>query len=241
MTKNILADVNVDEIVKKSLRSSLPTPVKPDAKQVDLQESFVAEPKTYSQVSEFVSQKTKDAHVVLYKEYIESLNKTSAELDTVNRQDVNSRHCEFASLKRDETSNLNATWLHELYFANCFDPQSEIYMDSIAFIKIQRDFGTFDDWQKDVVACGLAAGEGWVVCGYNIFLKKYVNTVIKNHADSTMLGLYPIVVIDMWSHSYYRDYLTDKKSYLVSQMREINWNVVEQRVTRAESIAEVLK
>lgn len=240
--KNLLADINVDDIVKKSIRASLPAQASKSGDVItSLQESFVAEPKSYSQVSEFVSQKTKEAHIQTYREYIESLNRTSAELDTADRHDVNAHHSEYASLKRDETFNLNATWLHELYFANCFDPQSEVYMDSIAYIKIQRDFGNFDDWQKDFVACGLAAGEGWAVCGYNIFLKKYVNTVVKGHSDSVMLGLYPIVVVDLWSHAYFRDYLNDKKSYLVSQMREINWNVVEQRVTRAESIAEVLK
>jgi superoxide dismutase len=55
-----------------------------------------------------------------------------------------------------------------------------------------------------------------------------------------MLGFYPIVVLDMWEHAY-RDYYADKNSYIVSQMREINWNVVEERVNKAEQIAQVLK
>jgi superoxide dismutase len=45
----------------------------------------------------------------------------------------------------------------------------------------------------------------------------------------------------MWEHAYYRDYLTDKKSYLISQMREINWNVVEERVKKAEALGQVLR
>ena len=144
-------------------------------------------------------------------------------------------------MKLDETYNLNSVWLHELYFANCFDPNSEIYMDSMAYLRLQRDFGTFDDWQKDFIACATSVGEGWAVCGYNIFLRKYVNTVISHHSGDVMLGLYPIVVVDMWSHSYYRDYLSDKKSYIIAQMKEINWNVVEDRLRKSESIAEVLK
>jgi superoxide dismutase len=49
-----------------------------------------------------------------------------------------------------------------------------------------------------------------------------------------------VIVLDVWEHAY-RDYLNDKQSYIVSQMREINWNVVEERVKKAEQIAQVLK
>jgi superoxide dismutase len=56
-----------------------------------------------------------------------------------------------------------------------------------------------------------------------------------------MLGLYPVIVIDMWEHAYSKDYLDDKRNYLISRMREIDWNVVEERVNKAERIAEVLK
>jgi superoxide dismutase len=35
--------------------------------------------------------------------------------------------------------------------------------------------------------------------------------------------------------------LSDRSSYVIAQMREINWNVVEERIERAEKIAEALK
>jgi superoxide dismutase, Fe-Mn family len=232
--KKILEGIDVESIIKTAIRKEIP---------VLTGEAYVAQPKPYSQVSELVSQKTKEAHTVLYKEYIESLNKVSSELDAVSRttEAVNARHSPYRSLKLDESYNLNSVWLHELYFANCFDPRSEVYMDSMAFLRLERDFGTFTDWQRDFMACALSAGEGWAVCGYHMFLKKYVNTVISHHSGDVMMGLYPIIVVDMWSHSYYRDHLTDKKSYLVAQMRELNWNTIESRFSKAESLHEVLK
>jgi Fe-Mn family superoxide dismutase len=114
-------------------------------------------------------------------------------------------------------------------------------MDSIAYLKLQRDFGTFDDWQRDFIACALAAGNGWVVCGYHTFLKRYVNMLVSHHSGDIMVGVYPVVVVDMWEHSYYRDYLSDKKSYLISQMREFNWTVIEDRFKRAEAISAAVK
>lgn len=231
---NPFAGVDVDGIIKNAIKG-----------QTDLvsslDESYVHEPKPFKQVTEFVSQKTKDSHVELYKNYVESLNKVSAELDTAPRNQSNPRHSEFRTLKIDETYNLNAAWFHELYFANCFDPHSEIVMDSIAYLKLQRDFGTFEDWQRDFMSCALSAGNGWAICGYNMFLKRYVNTFVSGHNENVFAGFYPLIVVDMWEHAYTRDYLTDKKSYLVSQMRELNWNVIEERFKKTEAIGAVLK
>jgi len=237
--KGLLSDVDVDGIVKKSIRQQMGKDV-PKITE-GLNESYVAEPKTFKQVTEFLSQKAKGAHVELYKGYVESSNKTSSELDTVERNEVNSRHSAFRSLKLDEAYNLNAVWLHELFFSNCFDPHSEIAMDSNAYLRLQRDFGTFDDWQKDFMACAMSAGNGWAICGYNLYLRKFVNTFVSHHSGDVMMGLFPLVVVDMWEHAYERDYLNDKKSYLVAVMREFNWNVIEDRFNRAEKLAQAVK
>ena len=221
----------VKQAVDETVTSKLPK----------LEEAFVHEPKPFKQVSEFVSQKTKSAHEELYKGYVESFNKVSNELDTADRADANPRHSQYRSLKIDETFNLNAMWLHELYFANCYDPHSEVTMDSMSYMRLERDFGTFDDWQKDFMACALASKAGWAVTGYHMFLRKYVNVMIDEHSGHVPMGVYPVIVVDMWEHAYYRDYLTDKKSYLIAQMREFNWNVIEERFKKAEGIAQVVK
>ena len=227
---SIMSEASVENIIKHALRG-----------KKAVSESYVAQPKPYKQVSELSSQKTKDAHVGLYKNYVETLNAVSAELDTAPRETANSRSSEFRHLKLDETFNLNATWLHELYFANCFDPHSNVYMDSKSFLRLERDFGTFEDWQKDFIACAMSAGNGWAICGYSIFLKRFVNTVVCDHSKDVMMGLYPLIVVDMHEHAYYRDYLSDKKSFLIAQMREFNWNTIEERFLKAEAINEVLK
>lgn len=234
-TDDLVSQLDLQTIVKASIKEH------GEKLTGGLGESYVAQPKQFKQSSELVSQKTKESHTQLYKNYILSFNEASVELDTADRGDTNSRHSDFRSLKLDETYNINAVWLHELYFANCFDPHSEVYMDSKSYMRLERDFGTFNDWQKDFIACALSAGNGWAICGYNIFLKRYVNTFISNHSQDVMMGLYPLIVVDMWEHAYYKDYASDKKSYLISQMREFNWDVIEERFLKAEAINEVLK
>lgn len=226
-------------IVKNSIAKSGLTSEHKKVKE-NVSEAYFAQQKSFKQVSELVSQKTKTAHADLYKELLEALNSTSTNLDSTNK-DVNSFDLKFANLKTSESRYLNAVWLHELYFSNCFDPHSEITMDSKSYIRIERDFGTFDDWQKDFIACAITSQNGWVVCGYNMFLKKFVNTIINLESQDVMIGLYPTIVVDVHEHAYVRDYLTDKKSYIISQMRELNWNVIEERFNKADAIGEVLK
>jgi superoxide dismutase, Fe-Mn family len=244
----ILEGMDLERVITASLKKQLPHDEDEGATGGQgmlvppggLIEAYVAEPKPFSQVTEFLSQKAKDAHTQLYKGYVETLNRVSSELDTAERSKADSKHSEFRSLKLDEAYNLNAVWLHELYFANCFDPHSEVYMDSMAYLRLERDFGTFEDWQKDFMGCALACGNGWAVCGYNTYLQRYINTMVSNHSQDMMLGTYPLIVIDMWEHAYAKDYQTDKKSYLIAMMKELNWNVIVERVKKAESIAEVL-
>lgn len=225
--------MNVDNLIKKAI-SEVITPE-------TVKEAYVAEPKQYRQTTDYLTQKNKDAHLELYNQYIKDLNNVSAKLDTADRENANSNNSNFRSFKLDETYNCNAVWLHELHFANCFDPHSEIFMDSISYLRLERDFGSFENWQEDFIACGMACGEGWVVTGYNMFLKRYVNTIVSHHSCDVMMGLYPTIVLDCWSHAYYKDYLNDKKSYIMTQMREFNWEIINERFTKSESIAEVLK
>ena len=206
-----------------------------------LSEAFIAEPKPFKQVSELLSQKLKDSHRALYNDYVSAFNSVSAQLDGTVRDNVSSNNSQYRSLKIDEVRNLNAVWLHELYFANCFDPHSEIRMDTKSFMRLERDFGTFNDWQLDFMAAAESAGQGWAITGFNLFLKRYVTTFVSQNDTNVMVGIYPVIVLDMHEHAYSRDYLSDKRSYIISQMKEFNWDVIEERFLKAESINEALK
>ena len=126
-----------------------------------LNESIVIQKKTFDIKTDYLSTDTIKNHEELYNQYVKDFNKVSAELDTAERVDVNSNDSRYRSLKVDETYNLNAAYLHELYFANIADASSNISMDSLAYMRLSRDFGTFDDWQKDFIACCMGSRCGW--------------------------------------------------------------------------------
>ena len=46
---------------------------------------------------------------------------------------------------------------------------------------------------------------------------------------------------ELWQHAYYKDYLKDVKDYTINMMRELNWNVIEERFKRTDKIAQVVR
>jgi Fe-Mn family superoxide dismutase len=225
-------DKALSGIVKKSYRKVAPVP--------SLQEGYIAQQKVYGQVTEFATRENKSFHQDLYQNYIASLNKLSATIDASPKDDVNSRSSMYRTLKADESYNLNAVWLHELYFANCFDPHSTIYMDSPSYIHIQRQWGSFDSWQSDFMACAQASGNGYALLGMNIFLRQYVNTFVTGYSQDVMMGMFPILAIDCHEHAYFDMFFGDKNSFIVACMREINWDVIDSRIDKAEQILHIL-
>jgi len=226
----------VAELIKNTLNVKSEKP-----ETEELNEALVAQTKTYSLPTEALSQANKKNHYELYEQYIKDFNRISAELDAVSRSDASSNHSLFRSLKIDETFNLNAIYLHELYFANIGDLQSEITMDTLSFMRLERDFGSFDQWQMDFLACATASRCGWVITGYNIFTQNYMNYVVDLHSLQVPVGVIPVIVMDVWQHAYYKDYLKNVSEYTQNMMRELNWNVIESRFQRAEKAAQALK
>lgn len=206
-----------------------------------LEESYSAQQKQFSIKTDFLSEKNLNNHIELYKGYLENFNKVSAELDTADRSNVNGNHSDFRNKKLDETYNMNAIYLHELFFANIGDTYSQINMDTLSYMRLNRDFGTFDDWQKDFIACALSSRCGWAITYLNLYTQSYMNCFIDLHSKDVPAGMYPIVVMDMWQHSYYKDYLKDSKTYLIAMMKQLDWNVIESRIEKADKILNVIR
>jgi Fe-Mn family superoxide dismutase len=199
-----------------------------------LAESVILLPKVWILKTERLSTKTKEAHMKLYKEHLDVTNKIGIRLDAVNREVSDSDHSAFRSLKVDETENKNSVLLHELYFSNISDLTSAISADTLAYMRLARDWGTFDNWQFDFIACCMAAREGWAITYLDPYKNKYMNCVIDGDASNIPLGGIPVVVMDLHAHSYFYDYVSDKRTYVNAMMKELNWAVIEARIIVAE-------
>jgi len=205
-----------------------------------LNESLVAQKKPFDLKTDFLSDGNIQNHIELYEGYIQTFNRISSELDSADKE-ANSNHSTFKNLKHDETYNLNGAYLHELYFANIGDPNSQITMDSLSYMRLSRDFGSFDAWQKDFIACCQSSRCGWAITYLNTYTQTLMNCVIDLHSQNVPVGMFPVVVMDLWQHAYYKDYLKDSKTYTNAMMKQFRWPVIEKRILKSDKIAQILR
>ena len=205
-----------------------------------LKEAYVTQAKKFKLSTEFLSDKVKTARQKDFEAYVDALNETSARLDTASREDANNNASEYRQLKVDEMYCLNASFLRAFHFENISDLQSELSMDSLAFMRLERDFGSFDEWQKDFIACGMSSRDGYAVTAFNAYLGRYMNVVIDGESENVPVGCFPVICLDVSEGSYFKDYLDDRKTYLVAMMKELNWEKIEERIKKTEKIAKIV-
>lgn len=221
------------EIIETPKSNVLPSTTKQQANNV-VKEALIASQGSFILKTEKLSKEAKVCHENLYRNYVQAFNKVSSELDAVNKYEADCYSSMYRSFKIDECFNLNAIKLHELYFNNISDLSSTVNVDSLPFMKFSRDFGNFENWQFDFMAAAMSAREGWAITVFEPFRNTYMNICVDSHNIGIPVNTVPVLVIDMWSHSFFTDYGIDKRSYLVCMMREINWDVVEARMSIAE-------
>lgn len=223
---------------KKNLSSEIKTAINDSLGGV-LEEAYVTEPKKYDLRTEFLSDAAKKTLYKEFESYVDALNRVSAELDGADRDDANNKSSDFRNLKLDETHNMNAAFLRALFFENIDDLDSRVTMDTLAFMRLERDFGTFDEWQRDFIACCMSSRDGYAVTGYSTFLKRYMNFVIDNEAKNVPVGVFPVIVLEVDAVAYTKDYLGNRRAYINAMMKELDWVKIESRFKRAEAIKKV--
>lgn len=230
-----MSSINEKEIVKiirETLGTSSPKP--------SINEAYVLQPKQYSIETDLLSQKAVAATIQDFDETVKVCNEISAKLDSVDRTTANDKDSAFRELKSAESYNLNSAFLSSLHLDNIADPASKISMDSLAYIRLARDFGSFDDWQKDFIACAMSARDGYVATVYNGSLNRYMNVMIDESSAGIMMNCYPVICLCVKPQCYVRDYLNDRRSYVFAMMKELRWSLVEQRIRKADKLSKLL-
>jgi Fe-Mn family superoxide dismutase len=161
-------------------------------------------------------------HDVLYAGYVKKVNEIREKLKVANREEANATFSDFRALKVEETFALNAVKLHEGYFDNLGGdgkPSGKILKI------IEEDFGSFEEWERDFKSCGMVA-RGWVVLAFDLTDKKIHNFVCDAHNLYGIWNCIPLLILDMYEHAYFIDFVTSKKKYIDIFMQNVDWKFV---------------
>jgi len=226
--------------MSKELEQKISSVVDKALKPYLVKEAYVTAPKKFKLSTEKLSEKVKKSRIDHFEKTVDALNKISAQLDGASIENAdNNISSNFRNLKMAESFCLNDAFLQAEFLGNISDLNSTISMDMLCFMRLNRDFGTFETWQENFIACAKSSRNGYVVTAYSIYLKRYINFVVDDASMGVPFAAIPVIVLDVGKGCYVRDYIDDINSYVVNMMREFNWNEIEERFKRSERVSKV--
>lgn len=134
----------------------------------------------------------------------------------------------YNDLKREHLLRTGSVVFHEYYFDNLGGNGQA----GAAERKTLADaFGSFDAWEGEFrrIGAGLGGGAGWVVLGYNTHTRQLENYWLADHAHGPAATL-PLLVLDMYEHSYQMDYGAAAAKYIDAFFKNIQWDTVAARI-----------
>jgi Fe-Mn family superoxide dismutase len=137
----------------------------------------------------------------------------------------------YNDLKREHLMRMGSVVLHEYYFDNMAPPGSR---DSELDRMLAQAFGSVANWEKEFrrIGAGLGGGSGWVMLGWNTHTQTLENYWMWDHMHAPAATM-PILLMDMYEHSYHMDFGAATNQYIDAFMRNINWAVVADRLDQA--------
>lgn len=165
-------------------------------------------------------------HIKLYEGYVKHANLISQKINDLSNNPDSSY--ELSEARRRFSFEFDGMRNHELYFGALEGSKIDI-SDSKLKTKIVEQFGSYENWEKDFKTVAKTRGIGWSILYYDAQTDSLLNSWVDEQHLGHLVGLNPLVALDMWEHSFVADYLPSGKStYIDDYMSQINWSFVEQ-------------
>lgn len=188
------------------------------------------EPRTFN-IGELhgISKETIELHLGLYEGYVKHVNvihDTIAEL----KKDSEKNAFALGEVQRRLGFEFGGMKNHEAYFEQ-FEGGAQVLPESDLKTRLETQFGSVESFIAHFRAIAMTRGVGWAMLYYDREAKRLVATWV----DEQHLGQLPtldiVLALDMWEHSYLRDYLPKEKAgYVDAFFNNLNWEVVTGRM-----------
>jgi Fe-Mn family superoxide dismutase len=164
-----------------------------------------------------------EMHFKLYSGYVNNTNNVLEQLKKVQKGTQ-----EYFGLKRRLAWEFNGMRLHEYYFGN-LGKYVPLKKETALYRQIEKDFGSYNQWENDFIQTGLLRGIGWVVLYFDPIQDRLLNIWIDDHNTGNLTGARPILVMDCWEHAYITQFKLDRKQYISVFLKNINWDITTER------------
>lgn len=197
-----------------------------------MRKDYIADKLSIAQDLDGLSLKMLKEHFKLYEGYVKKSNEIQTKLEAADKTEANGVYSYIGELKRQETFAVNGMKLHEVYFGELNGSPSTC-AGTIIEKMIDEDFGSVDKWKEDMVATGLSA-RGWAILCYDFRDNHLHNYGADGHNVGAVWGAIPLIALDIYEHAYFMDYGVNRKDYIASFFKNLDWNYVNGVVKKFE-------
>lgn len=156
--------------------------------------------------------------------YVAGANAAVEALRKINNETLSAEY--IPSATQNLAFNLGGHILHTLYW-HCMMPVPGCLPQGVLADALQRSFGSYEAFYR--LFSGVAEkiqGSGWAVMGVDCMSNRLIICGILRHQDVLVPGFTPLLACDVWEHAYYLTWKNNRKGYIETFMRHINWNAV---------------
>lgn len=176
-----------------------------------------------------ISSKTIEEHLKLYSGYVKHTNLILEKVKELSENREDNSYL-IGELRRRFGFEFDGMRNHEYYFESFEGGSLELGKESKLFKLIEESFGSFENWLNEFKYLAKTRGVGWAILYFDDRNSNLLNTWVDEQQSGHLMGLKPVVTLDMWEHSFVIDFPpSEKAKYIEAFFDNLNWKVISDR------------
>ncbi len=176
-----------------------------------------------------ISTETIEEHIGLYNGYVKHVNLIAEKIAAYNHDPENNSYA-ISEMQRRLGFEFGGMRNHEYYFTQLEGGAKALPEGKLREL-IERQWGNLESWKARFEKIAMTRGVGWAMLYHDPHTDQLVVTWVDEQHIGQLADLDIVLALDMWEHSYMRDYVpSKKKEYIDAFFRNLNWEVVASRV-----------
>ncbi|HIZ35416.1 MAG TPA: superoxide dismutase [Candidatus Ruania gallistercoris] len=144
-------------------------------------------------------------------------------------------HAAVNLLEKNLAFNLGGHINHTIFWNN-LSPDGGGQPEGELAAAITEFFGSFEAFQAHFTANATGIqGSGWSVLGWDSLGQRLAIFQLFDQQANVPVSITPLLMLDMWEHAFYLDYLNVKADYVKAFWNIANWQDVAARLEKARA------
>lgn len=190
-------------------------------------------PYDYAALQPYISEQIMKLHHDKHHDvYVKGANTAVEKLDEAREK---GDYAAIGTLEKNLAFHLGGHTNHSVFWTNMSPDGGDKPTGELA-AAIDEYFGSFDGFRAQFAANALAIqGSGWSILAWDTIGERLSIFQLFDQQGNIPAGLVPVLMLDMWEHAYYLDYMNDKATFVQQWWNVVNWADAEARLQRART------